>query len=739
MVCLRRAPTGLGVLGVLMVALAGCVPDPLDPSAVGVPSIGPDATSDGALGDGARGDGALGDGALGDGAPRSDGGRDGGRTSDGGAAPAAETPALTDLAAMPLLGRLPPGTPAVVALAPPTTWATQLEIGTLVDATGRWGEALRDGAREMFGYDLTDPTHWARLWVDADRPITAALLEVDPPTIALGARLTDPIAARTLIYAVHALHHPLREVEVDDATVIGRLDGQGPVFAFEGDEAWVVVGEGLMRGEAFHLAVSLARPTARLGEQAPIRAALAELGTPRSAVAVINTPALVQRGLRTAFDDPEIDALREAEAFARRFDEFPRANRLMTDRLRHQTMNLVTGQRRVAAEVMRAAFFPFGPTAIGLTLDDGLTLEAVQRITPGTLPATTLRAGAATRLTHAFGGDPALGATISFDPEVASALARGLVLIANRGEIAQFEAEMRARTGVDVRRDLLQTARGIIDVVVDIDPDRFDEPASLLEALHRIGVLVRWGVDTELDQEDAESDAAKVTRTLERIQKGFDWVESAGEGRFAIDLPPVPRIWLQVGRDAVWASFDPTVLARLSTDQLTLIDEAPIDEAPAALTVDIDPAAFGPALEALVPGPPTRSIDPAAFDPDAAPIADGGSDADLDAGVEPPADAEPPPDAAERTPTPPEPELIASPGGRFAIERRRGRTIAAAVSAIELRGTPEREQFTLRLRITPGPDGLTGAAARIIEASVTNPDESRGKKVEIGARTMHSR
>ncbi|MCB9528829.1 MAG: hypothetical protein H6701_10635 [Myxococcales bacterium] len=302
-------------------------------------------------------------------------------------------------------------------------------------------------------------------------------------------------------------------------------------------------------------------------------------------------PALVQRGLRTAFDDTRIGQLLNAEAEARGFGEFTRANRLMGDRLRLQTMHLATEQRRVAEQILRAVFYPFGPAVFGLRADAaGLHAQWVQPLAPGTLPARTLRPAPAGTLDALFDRPPALRLALGVDPPITSDYGRGIALLAGRGDVATFEAQVRARAGVDLRTALVATATGAVEVAFAIDPERFTAPATPLEALHRVQGIARFGI----------TDPDTVRRALGQIEHAVDEALAAGDGRFAIDLPPLPRIWAQVGEDAVWFSLDPAVLTRLDAAAVARPAETPPPAPVDAVTLAITPGAFAPVLAALV-------------------------------------------------------------------------------------------------------------------------------------------
>ncbi len=686
-----RAHVLLGVLVCVAASLAGCGPgfDPL--------SLDPDVAPPDA---GAAEDATP--AAVVDAAP--------GQLSEG-----LVSPRLDDLAALPLLGRLPVDTPAVVALAPPIIWNTQLDLAGIVDALGPLGERLRTETREALGADLTDPVAWRKVWLDATVPLTMAVLEIEPLTIALGAGITDPDAVRTMIHALHAGRHRLRESVVDDTTFVGRLDGYGAAYAWRRGELWVVFGRDLARGEAFSEALGLLRTTTSLAGSEAITEALERLGDPRGALALVNVPAILERGLRTSEDEPRLRGLLDRENHKRRFDEFPGANRLMGDRLRLQTLDLALRPRTVSEQLLRAAFYPFGPAAFGLDVEaTSARLTYVQQLIPGSLPATVFRPGVEAAAERLLDGEPALRFGVSFDPRVSMSIARALALVANRGDIAEFEARLRGASQVDLRRDLLDLSKGVAEVAVHVDRSRFEEPVTLIEVLHRVGAVARWAV----------IDSEKMLRSLERIERAYDWIESAGPGRFVLDLPGVPQIRLQVADDAVYGAFGSKPLTRLVTGESAAEPTAVADGGPPA-PVDRQDAG-------VAAGSATRGDGG---------VADGGAVSLLEATAR----LEEAVQASERAEDDaPSPELalhlevhppwwtpvaqtvggvaelgagqLAGGPGSFAFERRRLRSVADVITAVELEAIQSRDFLRARLEID-AKDGLSPAVIEMVRAS----------------------
>lgn len=631
-------------------------------------------------------------------------------------------PPLTDLSTLPLLQRLPSDTPAVVAFAPPIIWSARLDVQAIIDGFGRWGEALRTESRGALGVDLTDPVLWRRIWLDATAPVTAALLDLEPPTFAIGGRITQPEAIETLIYALYAGRHPLRRSRVADGTVIGRLDGRGAAYAWKGTELWVVFGDGLQRGAAFSEALSLLQPGATLAELPAVHAAIAGLNDPRMGLAVLNIPAIVERGLRTAAQDPRLDTLRAREDHQRRFDEFAGANRLMNDRLRLQTLDLALRPQNVGEQVLRAAFYPFGPAALGLDFEHRtLRLTAVQRLTPGSLPATVLRPGVSTTVDDLLDGQSVTRIGASFDPDVVMQLARALLLVADRGDVALFEARLRSLTGVDTRRDLLGSAGGGVELALNVDPSRFQEPVAPAETLHRIGAVARWSV----------TDADLLGRALDRIEKAFDQVAGAGARRFIVTLPGVPQIRVQLAEDALYAAFDAEPLNRVVVSAVEAAVEPPPTDAglteaafaalspgDGGLASDGDPAAdAGVAGGAAEPNDGGQNAPAADSRPatDSRPAGDAALHLYLDPlRFAPMVDALIGPDALDGA--------AAAGSGRFDFEKRRAQAITRAFSSIEVRGVQARETLTVTLELSAASKGISAAVADIVRASL--PPES---------------
>ena len=600
-------------------------------------------------------------------------------------------PSLSDLSTLPLLGRVPASTPLAVAIAPPIIWDTRIDLQGIVDTLGPWGQMLRSRSQDLFGSDLTDPKNWRRIWLDATAPLTAAVLEVEPLTIAVGGRITDPDAMRTLIHALHAGNYRLREVKLGDTTLLGRLDGRGSAFAWQRSEFWVVFGVGLERGEAFSQAAALARAENPLHGIPSVRLAVEELGDPRGAVVVVNTAAFMERGLRTADDDPRLDDLMRREVHKRRFGEMTGANRLMADRLRLQTLDLALRPRTVREQLMRAAFFPFGPATLGLKIEErAWSVTYVQRLVPGSLPATSLRAGAPATVERVLGGAPAVHFGANLDLPVAMSLARGLALIANRGEVAAFEAALRSATGVALRRDLIEPSSGAFEVAISVDPSRFGSPVSLVEALHRVGAVARWSFD----------DRDKIKRSLERIERAFDWIAAAGDGRFVLELPGIPQIQVLVAAESVFAAFDSEPLDRIALQGGKMQADPPAGGGVADGGVaDAQPTDGHRATSAsALPRPEDETalffyVAPHAL----APMIDAFG------GV---------------TEVSQETVRNEDGPGTFAFEKKRGQTLADVLSAVEFEAEQGYDTMTVRVRLAAEEVGLSAAIQAILKASL---------------------
>lgn len=293
---------------------------------------------------------------------------------------------------LPLLAHLPAGTLAAVAIDAPTALARRLGRDAALAAFGPDHPltALRADLRALTGHDLTDPAAWPALGLSPDHPVGLALLSIDPPIIALGATLTDPAHLRSLLYAYAFGHVALREDTRADATLIS---GAELAVGLRGDDAWLVVGENLLPGEALAHARAIADATA-----IPPAAgrALDALGDARDLALYLDSHAITDAVLARLTGDP---AARRAQRALAAADALGDPDAAAAARARLADADPAALGKSTVAAVARALLAPIGPAAIGLTverrairvryaqaLEAGSDIAAVVRARPGPRP-----------------------------------------------------------------------------------------------------------------------------------------------------------------------------------------------------------------------------------------------------------------------------------------------------------------------------------------------------------------
>lgn len=575
----RASPAGwLGALaapgllpGLLLGLLLGCAPDPGPPPGAG---SGPPTSSGAPAPDPADAEGPI-------------------RVTDAGHLalipeelfPDVEPPELElpPLAENPLVRRLPPGTLAAGAVIGPTGLDRHLAIDRLFTAAGPWGEALRIRAQHLTGHDLSDVTTLRHLSIDPDHPIAAAVLDVDPMVVAIGWRSADIGVMRTLLHLTTAGRLPVREQSVGTATLLARHDGRGPTLGWQGDDVWVVFGDDLQPGESLYHAQRLAQHAGpAMADQPHIAEALERASPTPVALAVIDVPALVRRGLRTAAEDPKIERLRRGERADRSLEMYDAANRKASSRLRLESLDLFTSARAVArTQLIRAAAYPFGPAVFEVHLDESAAeLRWIQSIAIGSLPARLLPTAPAAEAPLPMPLITPGALRLRLDTGVGYDWLKGLLVIADRGELAHFEAALRADSGVSLTRDLIEPFPGELAVHFTPDPDRPVESTGVPAALDLLRPVVQW----------RHTDGPGVQRTLIRLARAVDGLDVIAPTQFAVRVPPLPRITLIVGEDTLSAVLDVAPASpRAPTDS---------DSADAGLPTDAAPADARPAHDA---------------------------------------------------------------------------------------------------------------------------------------------
>lgn len=484
----------------------------------------------------------------------------------------------------PFFARLPADTPIAIAVNPPRQIAGALGLDASLTAAGLPGELLRIASNNLTGVDLFDPNNWPLVGVDADRPIVFAVLNLDPMTLAVGWSSTDPDLQRRLIrfYAAGA-GIQLHQIQRGEATLMTAADNSGPVVAWHGEDAWIVLGEGLVRGEALNRASQLARPETRLSERDQVKAIIKRLDPARQAVVLVDVPGIVTTDMTSAFDLPRIGDLQDAEDSARGRDEFESANRLMSDRFRLQMTDLVVqAGRSLAEQAVRSALYPFGMAAGSVHIEaDSISTRWTFRLATGALPMQALNARAKAPPGIDALTKRAVTATIRLDLVALANWLRGLAIILNQAVIADFEARLRAETQVSFRRDVL----GLFDGTMVFGLEG-GETVGGVQAQPQPAVLL--GI----------RDPQLAVQVANRLAQAYPRISRAGTGRYTMDIPGLPQIVSRFADDHIIYTFDEEVSARVADNRPPQRAEGERPQARRGMQLELDGRALADALNA---------------------------------------------------------------------------------------------------------------------------------------------
>ncbi|MCB9542293.1 MAG: hypothetical protein H6703_07595 [Myxococcales bacterium] len=398
---------------------------------------------------------------------------------------AADAPALWRWS---LSTALPRGTIAAAAIDAPVAVYARLGGGETLAAAGWLVDGWRAAARAASGHDLFDPASWVHFGLDPYRPMGAALLALDPPVVAVGVALRDRERLRTLVYAHARGDAAVAEAEGDGAVWLTIGD---TALVLRADAAWWVAGAGLLPGEAMGWARALGSGgfvDSRIG------AAVAGLDAGRDLAVVVDAPALVDAVVRLRYDARVRDAARRVRAAEGLGDPAAVAAALTAKAALMADPAIPHGA--AAAGIGRAVFAPFGPAALGLTLEArAARVAAAASFEAGSDVAALFRARPGKRPVASVFARPLVMLDLVFDPEAAWRLAGTAALAMGEGRAwAAAQDAAGAALGVSLEAAAAALAGGV-GVAVELDPRGLAGVAGVEAAPSRLRVAAHVGVE----------------------------------------------------------------------------------------------------------------------------------------------------------------------------------------------------------------------------------------------------
>ena len=135
----------------------------------------------------------------------------------------------------------------------PRALSRRLGAPAIIDALGADGARERAAVEHSLGFDPLSLDAWVESGVDVDRPVGGALLSIAPPALAIGFAIAD----REKLRRAFSWRSPGVEVDERVEGALTLWSAEDMTLALHGDEAWLIVGEGLMPGESLFFFFSL--------------------------------------------------------------------------------------------------------------------------------------------------------------------------------------------------------------------------------------------------------------------------------------------------------------------------------------------------------------------------------------------------------------------------------------------------------------------------------------------------
>lgn len=468
--------------------------------------------------------------------------------------PAPSTPRAFDT--LPLTARLPADAAGIIAIASPADLARRLGWSALLEALGPMVALGDPGAAD--GPGALDPATWGAAGIDASGPAGIALLQVDPPIIAVVATVKDREAVRATLQRLTPDNVEVKQATEGELLLLYTNDA---AMGLRPDEGWLVIGEQLEPGEALHHARALAqRPAATLLERSTVGSAVARLDGGRDVAAIVNLPAIFDEVLRRAMGTTEVLDRRVRGAKALGDQEAVTALNAQLLRARARGLEGRAAELGMTM-VVRGLLTPFGGLALGLNLDQrAVELRFAHHLDRGSPVGQILasRDGPLV-LGAAFPRAPAGLVELAVDPAALWGLARtaSTTTGANR-DLARLDRTLTEHTGRDIA-GLVALLSGQVGGAAEIDPARVvgarrpDELIAQARFAAYLGLADAPGAVTALDRLAARHDGGLIKLDSSK----------GGAPRWRLGLGHRDTLWLGVAGARLLASLDEQTLERL--------------------------------------------------------------------------------------------------------------------------------------------------------------------------------